>query len=67
MIKFTCKTDLNRVFGFGCNMIFLKFVFVPQDYPVGVTNTVFSSSFLLTFPIAFLGIADRILKVGLKA
>ena len=48
-------------------MIFLKFVFFLQDCPVGVTNTVFSSSFLLTFPIAFLGIADRILKVGLKA
>ena len=48
-------------------MIFLKFVFFLQDCPVGVPNTVFSSSFLLTFPIAFLGIADRILKVGLKA
>ena len=81
MIQLTFETDFNRLYLFlkYNNMILLDFiglmldcvqshcVFIPHDCPVEGPNTVFSSSFLLTFPMAFLGIADRILKVEINA
>ena len=53
--------------GLKLNCAQSHFMLVPQDCPVEGPNTVFSNSFLLTFPMAFLGIADRILKIGFSA